>query len=92
MRTIVGAVLAGSAALVVAGNLVGAVRAMRSGRNFSMVPFVGGVLGSLAVLVLPIEHRGWILPAVLLLDFTFPSAAVALLLGAARRSGPPRSH
>jgi hypothetical protein len=63
---------------------------MRSGRNFSAVPFVGGILGVLAVLVLPVENRPWLSAAVLLLDFTVPSALLALILGASRRPRPPR--
>jgi hypothetical protein len=91
MRWVVGSILACMAALVVVGNLVGGARAMRSGRSFSAVPFVGGVLAVLAILVLPVENRSRLLPAVLLLDFTFPSAMLALTRGAFRRPRPPRA-
>jgi predicted MFS family arabinose efflux permease len=88
MRWIVGTLLACVATLVVAGNLVGGVRARRSGRKFSSVPFVAAVLGSLAVMVLPVENRSWLLLAVLLLDFTVPMAVLALVLNIPHR--PPR--
>jgi hypothetical protein len=62
---------------------------MRSGRSFSAVPFVGGILGVLALFVLPVGHGKWLPPAVLLLDFTFPSALLALMFGAGRHPRPP---
>jgi hypothetical protein len=85
MRWIVGIILACVATLVVAGNLVGGFRARRSGRNFSSVPFVAAVLGSLAVLAFPLENRSWLLLAVLLLDFTVPMAVFALAFRPGRR-------
>jgi predicted MFS family arabinose efflux permease len=88
MRWVLGTVLACVAFIVMVGNLIGGIRARRSGKNFSAVPFVGAVLGSLAVLVLPVEERSWLLLAVLFLDFTIPMAAVALVLHVSRR--PPR--
>jgi predicted MFS family arabinose efflux permease len=87
MRWIIGTVLASVAALVIVGNLLGGVRAKRARQNFSAVPFVAAVLGSLAVLAFPVEHRSWLFVAVLLLDFTVPMAVLALLLPARRR--PP---
>lgn len=89
MRWVLGSVLAFTAALVVSANLGGEIRAKRSGRNFSAVPFVGGILGLLAVLVLPVENRTWLSAVVILLDFTFPSALLALMFGASRRPRPP---
>jgi predicted MFS family arabinose efflux permease len=74
--------------LVIAGNLIGGLRARRSGRTFSAVPFVAAALGSLAVLAFPVENRSWLLLAALLLDFTVPMAALALVLHVPRR--PPR--
>ena len=89
VRWVLGSVLAFIAALVVSGNLVGGIRAMRSGRSFSAVPFVGGILGVLALFVLPVEHRTWLSSAIVLLDYTFPSALLALMFGASRRPRPP---
>ena len=88
MRWIVGTVLATLATLVVVGNVVGGLRARRSGQSFSAVPFVAAVLGSLAVLAFPVENRSWLLVAVLLLDFTVPMAVLALVFQVPRR--PPR--
>jgi predicted MFS family arabinose efflux permease len=88
MRWIIGTVLALVATLVVVGNLVGGVRARRSGKNFSVVPFMAAVLGSLAVLAFPFENRSWLLLAVLLGDFTVPMAVFAFVLHVRRR--PPR--
>ena len=85
MRWIIGTVLASFAALVIVGNLLGGVRAKRSRQNFSAVPFVAAVLGSLAALAFPVERRSWLFVAVLLLDFTVPMAVLALVLPARRR-------
>ena len=65
--------------MVIVGNLVAGLRARRSGQNFSSVPFVAAVFGSLAVLAFPLEGRSWLLLAVLLLDFTVPMAVIALV-------------
>ena len=84
MRWIVGIVLACVATLVIGANLIGGIRARRSGTNFSAVPFVAAALGTLAVLALPVGNRTWLLLAVLLLDFTVPMAVLALVLRLAR--------
>jgi fructose-specific phosphotransferase system IIC component len=62
---------------------------MRSRQNFSAVPFVAAVLGSLAVVVLPVEKTAWLFGVVLLLDFTVPSAVLALAGGGLRRRPDP---
>jgi hypothetical protein len=91
MRWLFGIVLAVFAATAVAGNLIGAIRAMRARRSFSAVPFVGAVLGSLAILVLPLENLTRFLPIILLLDFTVPLALVATVRGAFRPNSGPRT-
>jgi hypothetical protein len=90
MRWVLGIVLSCSAAAVLLGNLIGGIRAIRSRQNFSAVPFVGAVLGSLAILVLPVDNLVRLLPIVLLLDFTVPMALLAIVRGAFGRSPNPR--
>jgi len=90
MRWFLGIVLVCLAVTAMTGNLIGAVRAMRSARRFSAVPFVGAVSGSLAILVLPVENLWRFLPVVLLLDFTVPLALLAKVRGAFRRNSGPQ--
>lgn len=84
MRWIVGTILALVATVVVAGNLIGGIRARQTDRGFSSAPFVGAALGVAAVAVLPVENRAWLVLAVLFLDFTVPMAATARLSSMAR--------
>jgi hypothetical protein len=90
VRWIVGVILLALAALIVAGNIVGGVRAVRAGRGFSSVPFLAAALGVIAVIVLPMANRTWQFGAILLLDFTVPMALVAVarhVLGSQRGDG-----
>ena len=76
------------AATVVVGNLVGGLRARRSKRNFSAIPFVAAALGSLALLALPIDFAWWHYLIVVLVDYTVPMALYVLLLWVFFRRGP----
>jgi hypothetical protein len=88
-RWVAGIALLALGALVVVGNVTGILHAKRTGRGFSSVPFVAATLGLLGTFILPITQRRWLIPAVLLLDFTVPAALLAGTWILFRRERPP---
>jgi len=71
------------------GNLVGPVQAIIRRKNYSMVPFIGGLAGMFGLLLAPAPelHRWWWVPLVLDLGtgFLLLSVVVAVVVWPVRR-------
>lgn len=75
------AALAGALSIfILVGNPIAGVKAVRSGRNYSSVPLVGGVLGVVACVVCPVIGWSWWSLLPLALDYTVPGLLYAMLL------------
>ena len=85
LRWIATGLLAALSAFVIVGNPLEAWRASREGRNYSSVPFVGGIAGALAVGLCPLGLSAWWALVPIALDLTFAMFVFALLGGAFRR-------
>lgn len=85
------ALLAACSILILVGNPIAGIQARRSGKNYSSLPFLGGVFGCLACLICPaIGLSPWaLLP--LALDYTF-LACVAVVLALALMGDRDSSH
>lgn len=66
---------------IIVGNPVAGIQAERAGRNYSAVPFVGGVLGGVACLMCPAVGLSWWALVPLVLDYTIPGFVYVLLRG-----------
>jgi hypothetical protein len=82
----VASVLGSFSALVIALNWLGALSEARSQRSYSPIPFVGGILGCSALLMLPVVGARWFAWLPLLLDYSIPGFLYAVfVLGAFRK-------
>jgi len=79
-------ILAGVAGLlsvtVIVGNPVSGLLAWRRGRGFSMLPFIGGVFGVIALAACPAVGWSWWMLLPLALDLTFVGSAFFLVTDA----------
>jgi hypothetical protein len=69
-RAIAALTLGGIAVLVAAVQVAAAISARRQNRPYSLVPFVGSVLGIAACLIAPWRNSAFAIPIFLLLDPT----------------------
>jgi hypothetical protein len=69
-RAIVAGALGVLAVLVAVVQVASAIFAGRQNRSYSLVPFVGAVLGVAACLIAPWRHTAYAIPIFLLLDPT----------------------
>jgi hypothetical protein len=71
MLWVLSVLLAALALWVFSGNVIGMIWAARTGKNYSNVPLLAGLLAVLALLTLPIDgaRRFWWLP--LIVDYTY---------------------
>jgi len=80
-RWIIAVTLALLSLSIIVGNLVLGVQAVRAGRTYSSIPFVGGVSGGVACLMCPAIGFSWWALVPLLLDYTIPGLVYVLLRG-----------
>lgn len=70
LREVGAVVLGGLAILVAILQIGGAISARRQGRGYSLVPFVGAILGVAGCLFAPWRHAACAIPLFLVLDPT----------------------
>ena len=80
-RAIAAGVLGGLAVLAAALQIAGAISARRQNRSYSLVPFVGAVLGVAACPIAPWKHSAYAIPIFLVLDPTPLFFAYATVTG-----------
>jgi hypothetical protein len=73
------AVLASLSLLIILGNLIESLKAMRQGRNYSAIPLIGGAAGWIACLICQFQAIRWFYWLPLLLDYTFAMFVYAVL-------------
>ena len=79
-------IFAAFSAIVITLNWLGALHVARSQRSYSPIPFVGGILGCSALLMLPVAGALWFAWLPLLLDYSIPGFLYAVfVLGAFRK-------
>ena len=70
VRAVVAVGLGALAILLAVAQLGAVISALRKGRGYSLVPFVGAILGVGACLVAPWHGTGWLVPLAFVLDPT----------------------
>ena len=85
---IVAVVLAAMSLLLIVGNPVAGLIAQRRKKNYSFVPFFGGVFGALSLLFCPIHGARYFAWVPLILDLTFPMFLYAVFVLGAFRTHP----
>lgn len=81
-RWIVASVCALLSLFCIIGNPLAGMSAVKQGRNYSSVPFIGGLAGVISILALPIgtwHTRLWFAWIPLVLDYTYPLFAYSLI-------------
>ena len=81
MRSVVALLLGGLAILLAILQIAAAISARRQGRSYSLVPFLGAVLGVTACLIAPWKHSAYAIPLVLVVDPTPLTFAFVLVTG-----------
>lgn len=81
MRSVAALVLGGLAVLLAILQLSAAISARRQGRSYSLVPFIGALLGTAACLIAPWRHSAYAIPIFLFLDPTPFTFAFVLITG-----------
>jgi hypothetical protein len=70
LRTVAALVFAGLAVLLAILQVGGMISARRRHRNYSLMPFIGAILGVAACLIAPWKHTAYAIPIFLVLDPT----------------------
>jgi len=70
LRFVAALVLGGLAVVVAILQIGGMISARREGRGYSLVPFIGALLGVAGCLVAPWKHSSYAIPIFLILDPT----------------------
>ena len=80
------AILGGFSLCLILMNSISGIIAMLKGRNYSAVPFIGGILGCIACWTCPVTWVRYLSWVPLLIDFTIPCFFRALLQGVFKSS------
>jgi hypothetical protein len=70
LRSVAALILGGLAVVVAIFQVGGAISARRQGRSYSLVPFLGALLGIAGCLLAPWRHSACAIPIFLVLDPT----------------------
>jgi hypothetical protein len=81
LRSLAALILGGLAVLVAILQVGGVMSARRQGRGYSLVPFVGALLGVAGCLVAPWRHSVYAIPIFLILDPTPITLAFLVITG-----------
>ena len=77
--------------LLIVGNPIAGFIARRHKKNYSFVPFLGGILGILSLLFCPVHAVRYFAWIPLILDFTFPMFFYAVFIMGAFRADASRN-
>ena len=81
LREVVAVVLGGLAVVIAILQVGGAISASRQGRGYSLVPFLGAILGVAGCLIAPWRPARYAIPIFLVLDPTPAMFAFAAITG-----------